>query len=74
LEGDQSALRLELILNGLETPDTQAHGLGYSTDEEWQSLADVEANYGPEDVRIPEALPPDTYYTNEFLPEEAIQP
>lgn len=61
---------LELTLTNLETPDTEQNGLGLSTDAEWQSLVDVSQQYGG----LEEVFSLDTYYTNEFLPEEPILP
>jgi hypothetical protein len=69
---EAALLSLELFSGLLETDETAANGLGYSTDEEWQSLLDIEMTYGPDDIRLTEALPPSTYYTNDFLPDPPI--
>lgn len=64
---------MEVTWPWMETPDTQTYGLGYMSSEEWQDMVDVEANYGPDDVRLTDVRPVEEYFTNEFLPEEPVQ-
>jgi hypothetical protein len=47
--------------------------MGYMSAEEWQSLIDIEANYGPDDIRLTDVRTVEEYFTNEFLPDEPIQ-
>jgi ABC-type nitrate/sulfonate/bicarbonate transport system substrate-binding protein len=70
LDADFSERQLEQTLEMLEGPETATKGLGYTAEEEWQSLIDVSADYGG----LEEVLPLETYYTNEFLPEKPIMP
>lgn len=61
---------LQEFLKLMETPDTEANGIGYSTPEEWETLADLLTSTG--DLEPGDVLPVDSYFTNEFLPEEPI--
>lgn len=60
---------LEAFVTLMETPETEANGLGYSTPEEWQRLAEVLADQ----AGLEEVMPVEEYFTNEFLPEEPVQ-
>jgi NitT/TauT family transport system substrate-binding protein len=70
LERDALVEYMRLELANLQTADTDLHGLGYSTNDEWQSLLKVLQKYGD----LSEVLLPDSYYSNEYLPQNPINP
>lgn len=55
--------QLTVALPLFESPATDEHGLGYMTEERWESTQGIMVEYGEQ----PATVPSDTLYSNEFL-------
>ncbi len=64
LEGACEIVSTELFVS----EETQAHGLGYSTPEKWQTLVD----FLVEDGTLEKPVPVEDIFTNEYLPDPPI--
>ena len=57
--------KLKATAHLLDSPDTKAHGIGYSSKDKWESTQKLMLEYGGLKKAASDVS---TYYTNEFLP------
>lgn len=63
VDAKYSALKLPHVLKLTQTPETQAHGIGYSTAEKWQAMENALRDMGI----IENSVDISKVFTNEFL-------
>jgi NitT/TauT family transport system substrate-binding protein len=58
--------KLKATAHLLESPDTKAHGIGYSSKDKWTATQQLMLEYGGLSKAVDDVS---TYYTNDFLPK-----